>query len=105
MQGNPFFYYAYGAAVSEVVIDTLTGEFKLLRADILHDAGNSINPAIDLGQVEGAYIQGMGWLTSEELVLGRPVAADHACAVDLQDSDRYRLPAACSTRACSTTRT
>ncbi len=67
MQGSPFYYFAYGAAVSEVVIDTLTGEFKLLRADILHDAGNSINPAIDIGQVEGAYIQGMGWLTSEEL--------------------------------------
>ena len=67
MQGSPFYYFAYGAAVSEVVIDTLTGEFKLLRADILHDAGNSINPAIDIGQIEGAYIQGMGWLTSEEL--------------------------------------
>jgi xanthine dehydrogenase large subunit len=67
MQGSPFYYFAYGAAVSEVVIDTLTGEFKLLRADILHDAGNSINPAIDIGQVEGAFIQGMGWLTSEEL--------------------------------------
>ena len=67
MQGSPFYYFAYGAAVSEVVIDTLTGEFKLLRADLLHDAGNSINPAIDIGQVEGAFIQGMGWLTSEEL--------------------------------------
>jgi xanthine dehydrogenase large subunit len=67
MQGSPFYYFAYGAAVSEVIVDTLTGEFKLLRADILHDAGNSINPAIDIGQVEGAYIQGMGWLTSEEL--------------------------------------
>ncbi|MDH5356160.1 MAG: xanthine dehydrogenase molybdopterin binding subunit, partial [Gammaproteobacteria bacterium] len=67
MQGSPFYYYSYGAAVSEVVIDTLTGEWKLLRADILHDAGNSINPAIDIGQVEGAFIQGMGWLTSEEL--------------------------------------
>ena len=54
--------------MSEVVIDTLSGEFKLLRADLLHDAGNSINPAIDIGQVEGAFIQGMGWLTSEELV-------------------------------------
>ena len=68
MQGSPFYYFAYGAAVSEVVVDTLTGEWKLLRADILHDAGNSINPAIDIGQVEGAFIQGMGWLTSEELV-------------------------------------
>ncbi|MGB6242234.1 MAG: xanthine dehydrogenase molybdopterin binding subunit [Castellaniella sp.] len=67
-RGNPFFYYAFGAAVSEVVVDTLTGEWKLLRADILHDAGASINPAIDIGQVEGGYIQGMGWLTTEELV-------------------------------------
>ena len=66
--GSPFYYFAYGASVSEVAIDTLTGEFKLLRADLLHDAGNSINPAIDIGQVEGAYIQGMGWLTTEELV-------------------------------------
>jgi xanthine dehydrogenase large subunit len=67
MQGSPFYYFAYGAAVSEVVVDTLTGEWKLLQVDILHDAGNSINPAIDIGQVEGAFIQGMGWLTSEEL--------------------------------------
>ena len=68
LQGRPFYYFAYGAAVSEVVVDTLSGEFKLLRANLLHDAGNSINPAIDLGQVEGGFIQGMGWLTSEELV-------------------------------------
>ncbi|MCP4187631.1 MAG: xanthine dehydrogenase molybdopterin binding subunit, partial [Gammaproteobacteria bacterium] len=68
MQGSPFYYFSYGAAVSEVVVDTLTGEWKLLRTDILHDAGNSINPAIDIGQIEGAFIQGMGWLTSEELV-------------------------------------
>ena len=68
MQGRPFYYFAYGAAVSEVVIDTLTGEWKLLRADVLHDAGKSLNPAVDIGQVEGAFIQGMGWLTTEELV-------------------------------------
>ncbi|NMM86432.1 xanthine dehydrogenase molybdopterin binding subunit [Rhodococcus sp. SRB_17] len=68
MQGRPFFYFAYGAAASEVVVDTLTGEWKLLRADILHDAGTSLNPAIDIGQIEGAFIQGMGWLTTEELV-------------------------------------
>jgi xanthine dehydrogenase large subunit len=68
MQGRPFFYFAYGAAVSEVLVDTLTGEWKLLRADILHDAGKSLNPAVDIGQVEGAFIQGMGWLTTEELV-------------------------------------
>ncbi|MEW6762321.1 MAG: xanthine dehydrogenase molybdopterin binding subunit [Pseudomonadota bacterium] len=67
MSGHPFSYYAYGAAVSEVVVDTLTGEWKLLRADALYDAGNSLNPAIDIGQVEGAFIQGMGWLTTEEL--------------------------------------
>lgn len=67
MNGHPFSYFAYGAAVSEVVVDTLTGEWKLLRADALYDAGNSLNPAIDIGQVEGAFIQGMGWLTTEEL--------------------------------------
>ncbi|KQW38158.1 xanthine dehydrogenase molybdopterin binding subunit [Rhizobacter sp. Root404] len=68
MFGRPFYYFAYGAAVSEVVVDTLTGEWKLLRADILHDAGRSLNPAVDIGQIEGAFIQGMGWLTTEELV-------------------------------------
>jgi xanthine dehydrogenase large subunit len=67
LTGHPFYYFAYGAAVSEVVIDTLTGEWKLVRADVLHDAGQSINPAIDMGQVEGGFIQGMGWLTTEEL--------------------------------------
>ncbi len=65
--GRPFFYYAYGAAVSEVVVDTLTGETRVLRTDILHDCGDSLNPAIDLGQVEGGYVQGVGWLTTEEL--------------------------------------
>jgi xanthine dehydrogenase large subunit len=67
MTGRPFSYFAYGAAVSEVIVDTLTGEWKLLRADALYDAGKSLNPAIDIGQVEGAFIQGMGWLTTEEL--------------------------------------
>ena len=67
MKGRPFSYFAYGAAVAEVVVDTLTGEWKLLRADALYDAGKSLNPAIDIGQVEGAFIQGMGWLTTEEL--------------------------------------
>ncbi len=68
LQGRPFYYFAYGAAVSEVLVDTLTGEWKLLRTDVLHDVGRSLNPAIDIGQVEGAFIQGMGWLTMEELV-------------------------------------
>jgi xanthine dehydrogenase large subunit len=67
-RGRPFYYFAYGAAASEVIVDTLTGEMKVLRADILHDVGRSLNPAIDLGQIEGGYIQGMGWLTTEELV-------------------------------------
>jgi xanthine dehydrogenase large subunit len=67
LKGRPFYYFAYGAAVSEVAIDTLTGETRLLRADILHDVGRSLNPAIDLGQVEGGFVQGVGWLTSEEL--------------------------------------
>ncbi len=66
--GRPFFYFAYGAACSEVVIDTFTGEMRLTRADILHDAGRSLNPAIDIGQIEGAFVQGMGWVTAEELV-------------------------------------
>lgn len=66
--GRPFFYFAYGASVTEVVIDTLTGENRILRCDILHDAGASLNPALDIGQVEGAYVQGAGWLTTEELV-------------------------------------
>ena len=66
--GEPFYYFAYGAAASEVVIDTLTGESRLLRADLLHDVGRSVNPAIDRGQVEGGFIQGMGWLTMEEVV-------------------------------------
>lgn len=65
--GHPFLYYANGAAVSEVIVDTLTGEYKVLRCDILHDVGQSINPAIDIGQIEGGYVQGLGWLTTEEL--------------------------------------
>lgn len=67
-QGNPFFYFAYGAAVTEVVLDTLTGENRILRADILHDCGKSLNPALDIGQIAGGYVQGAGWLTMEELV-------------------------------------
>jgi len=67
-RGRPFLYFAYGAALSEVVIDTLTGEHRVVAVDILHDVGRSLNPAIDLGQIEGGFIQGMGWLTTEELV-------------------------------------
>jgi xanthine dehydrogenase large subunit len=67
-KGTPFFYFAYGASVSEVSIDTLTGEYIVDRVDILHDVGRSLNPAIDIGQIEGGFVQGMGWLTTEELV-------------------------------------
>ena len=66
-KGHPFFYFANGAACSEVIIDTLTGEMKVTRVDILHDVGKSLNPAIDIGQIEGGFVQGMGWLTTEEL--------------------------------------
>ena len=66
-RGRPFYYFAYGAALSEVEVDSLTGEYQLRRVDILHDVGQSLNPAIDLGQIEGGFVQGMGWLTTEEL--------------------------------------
>jgi xanthine dehydrogenase large subunit len=67
-QGQPFYYFAQGAAVSEVAVDTLTGEYRVLRVDILHDVGKSLNPALDMGQIEGGFVQGAGWLTTEELV-------------------------------------
>jgi xanthine dehydrogenase large subunit len=67
-RGHPFYYFAYGAAAAEVAIDTLTGEYRVERVDILHDCGQSLNPAIDKGQIEGGFVQGMGWLTTEELV-------------------------------------
>ena len=86
--GTPFYYFAYGAACSEVVIDTLTGEYKLLRADILHDAGKSLNPALDLGQIEGGFIQGMGWLTMEELVW------DENGALKTHAPSTYKIPTA-----------
>ena len=87
-KGRPFFYFAYGAACSEVVIDILTGEMKVRRADILHDVGRSLNPAIDIGQIEGGFVQGMGWLTTEELVYRRqgPLAYPRAST--------YKIPVA-----------
>jgi len=87
-KGRPFLYFAYGAAISEVVIDTLTGENRILRADILHDAGASLNPAIDLGQVEGGYVQGAGWLTTEELVW------DDKGRLTTHAPSTYKIPAA-----------
>jgi xanthine dehydrogenase large subunit len=69
--GRPFYYFAYGAACAETMIDTTTGEMRILRADLLHDVGRSLNPAVDLGQIEGAFVQGAGWLTSEELVFDK----------------------------------
>jgi xanthine dehydrogenase large subunit len=90
-KGRPFFYFAYGAACSEVVIDTLTGENRILRTDILHDAGASLNPALDIGQVEGGFVQGAGWLTTEELIWdGKGRLRTHAPST-------YKIPA-CSDR-------
>jgi xanthine dehydrogenase large subunit len=70
-RGRPFLYFAYGAACSEVLVDTTTGESRVTRVDLLHDVGRSLNPAIDIGQIEGGFVQGMGWLTTEELVYDR----------------------------------
>ncbi|WP_424987864.1 xanthine dehydrogenase molybdopterin binding subunit [Microbulbifer sp. S227A] len=89
--GRPFFYFAHGAAVTEVAIDTLTGENRILRADILHDAGASLNPALDIGQVEGGYVQGAGWLTTEELVW------DDTGRLRTHAPSTYKIPA-CSDR-------
>jgi xanthine dehydrogenase large subunit len=94
MQGRPFFYFAYGAAVAEVVVDTLTGEWRLLRADILHDAGRSLNPAIDIGQIEGAFIQGMGWLTTEELVWHPADGTPQAGKLLTHAPSTYKIPTA-----------
>jgi xanthine dehydrogenase large subunit len=84
--GRPFYYYAYGAACSEVIVDTLTGEMKLLRTDILHDVGRSLNPALDLGQIEGGFVQGTGWLTTEELVF------DEAGRLLTHAPSTYKIP-------------
>ncbi|WP_373503353.1 xanthine dehydrogenase molybdopterin binding subunit, partial [Aestuariivirga sp.] len=97
--GRPFFYFAYGAACSEVTIDTLTGEMRVDRVDILHDVGRSLNSALDIGQVEGGFVQGMGWLTTEELVYdsaGRlrthaPSTYKIPCASDVPADFRVRL--------------
>ncbi|ALA18326.1 MULTISPECIES: xanthine dehydrogenase molybdopterin binding subunit [unclassified Chelatococcus] len=87
-RGQPFFYFAYGAACAEVTIDTMTGEYRLDRVDILHDVGRSLNPAIDIGQIEGGFVQGMGWLTTEELVFdGKGRLATHAPST-------YKIPVA-----------
>ncbi|MEE9387602.1 MAG: xanthine dehydrogenase molybdopterin binding subunit [Paracoccaceae bacterium] len=89
--GRPFYYFACGAAITEVVIDRLTGENRILRVDILHDAGASLNPALDIGQIEGAYVQGAGWLTTEELVW------DEAGNLKTHAPSTYKIPA-CSDR-------
>ncbi len=94
LQGRPFFYFAYGAACSEVLLDTLTGEWKLLRADVLHDVGRSLNPAIDIGQIEGAFIQGMGWLTMEELVWHPADGSPRAGLLTTHAPSTYKIPTA-----------
>ncbi len=90
-RGRPFFYFAYGASITEVAVDTLTGENRILRTDIVHDAGASLNPALDIGQVEGAYVQGAGWLTTEELVW------DDTGNLRTHAPSTYKIPA-CSDR-------
>lgn len=92
-QGRPFFYFAYGAACAEVVIDTLTGENRVLRVDILHDVGHSLNPALDIGQIEGGFVQGMGWLTTEELVY------DKDGRLRTHAPSTYKIPVASDTPA------
>ena len=94
LQGKPFFYFAYGAACSEVVIDSLTGEHKVLRADLLHDVGQSLNPAIDIGQIEGAFIQGMGWLTMEELWWQPDDGSKNAGKLMTHAPSTYKIPTA-----------
>ena len=87
LTGRPFYYFTYGAACTEVAIDTLTGESRVLKVDILHDVGTSINPAIDIGQIEGGFVQGMGWLTTEQLVWNdKGVLTTHAPST-------YKIPA------------
>ncbi|HWW20735.1 MAG TPA: xanthine dehydrogenase molybdopterin binding subunit [Steroidobacteraceae bacterium] len=98
MRGRPFFYFAYGAAVSEVAIDTLSGETQLLRVDILHDVGRSLNSAIDLGQIEGGFLQGTGWLTSEELWWNA------SGELQTHAPSTYKIPTARDWPACATVR-
>jgi xanthine dehydrogenase large subunit len=87
-KGRPFLYFAYGAAVSEVLVDTLTGEHRVLRADLLHDVGRSLNPAVDMGQIEGGFVQGMGWLTMEE------VCWDDSGRITTHAPSTYKIPVA-----------
>ena len=94
LQGHPFHYFAYGAAVAEVLVDTLTGEHRLLQADLLHDAGRSLNPALDIGQVEGAFIQGLGWLTSEELYWQPLDGSPKAGLLMTHAPSTYKIPTA-----------
>ena len=85
-RGKPFHYYAYGAAVTEVEVDGFTGQYRVLRVDILHDVGSSLSPLIDRGQVEGGFMQGLGWLTTEELIWSADGALESAGA------STYKLP-------------
>jgi xanthine dehydrogenase large subunit len=94
LSGRPFHYFAWGAAVSEVVVDTLTGEHRVLRADILHDVGRSLNPAIDIGQIEGGFVQGLGWLTMEELVWHPAEAGARAGMLATHAPSTYKIPTA-----------
>jgi xanthine dehydrogenase large subunit len=87
-KGRPFFYFAYGAACAEALVDTVTGETRTMRVDLLHDCGRSLNPAVDIGQIEGGFVQGMGWLTSEELVF------DQSGRLTTHAPSTYKIPTA-----------
>jgi xanthine dehydrogenase large subunit len=97
-EGRPFLYFAYGAACSEVTVDTMTGEMRVDRVDILHDCGTSLNPAVDIGQIEGGFVQGMGWLTTEELVF------DAKGRLRTHAPSTYKIPCASDVPAAFTTR-
>jgi xanthine dehydrogenase large subunit len=97
-KGRPFYYFSYGASCSEVTIDTMTGEMSVDQVDILHDVGHSLNPAVDIGQIEGGFVQGMGWLTTEELVF------DADGRLRTHAPSTYKIPTASDVPAAFTTR-
>ena len=110
MTGSPFKYFAYGAAVAEVEVDGFTGAYDLRRVDIVHDVGDSLSPLVDLGQVEGGFVQGAGWLTLEDLRWdtsdgAEPRPADHPVGVDVQAAELLGDARTSSTSPCSSTPT
>jgi len=91
MQGEPFKYFAYGAAVTEVEVDGFTGAYRMRRADIVHDVGDSLSPLVDIGQVEGGFVQGVGWLTLEELLWDETDGKNRG-RLNTQAASTYKIP-------------